>query len=183
MLVLLALMFFTLLTVGASIAEQFFATTFNVEIPAWVNVIVALSIAAVKTTLVVMFFMQLRYDSPINTMIFIFTLLTVAFFLGFTMMDLGNRSTIDRFKGVYIVDGGTGLDQGSNIPITEKARLNAEAARSEKARRDMLDGTPVHADHDDHHAHDSHAKHVSKNSNAQQSRPVKGSTLDNAGGH
>src|SRR6185295_5729046 len=66
MAVLILLLFFTLLTVGASQAEEIIATTFHVIIPAWVNVCVALSIAVVKTTLVVLFFMQLKYDNPTN---------------------------------------------------------------------------------------------------------------------
>lgn len=52
-----------------------------------------LSIAVVKTALVVGFFMQLKYDNPMNTVIFVFTLVTVFSFLGFTSLDLGNRAS------------------------------------------------------------------------------------------
>lgn len=136
-LILGALLFFTLLTVGAALAEQWLANTFQIIIPQWINVFVALSFAVVKTILVVMFFMQLKYDNPMNTAIFVFTVLTAAFFLGFTALDLGNRSSIDRLKGHYVQQGGFGIG-GSDLPITEKARRDAiakgiHAHESEKA--------------------------------------------------
>lgn len=124
-LVLGALLFFTLLTVGLAQAEMLVAEMLHVQIPQAVNVFVALSIAAVKTTIVVLYFMQLKYDNPLNGMIFIFTIITAAFFLGFTALDLGNRRTIDAFKGHYISPGGTYA--GANTPITKKARQDAIA--------------------------------------------------------
>jgi cytochrome c oxidase subunit 4 len=172
-LVLGALLFFTLLTVGAAKGEQWVAEVFNVAIPQWINVFVALSIAVVKTFLVVTFFMQLKYDNPLNTMIFVFTILTVAFFLGFTALDLGNRGTIDRTKARYIRPGGTGLKDTEALPITEFAKLQAK--RAEK--------------YDPHHGHHGHgprqsitdAGYVPKaprvGSSAQASRPVKTVTL------
>jgi len=185
MIILVALMVLTLLTVGASMAEAFLASTFDFTIPVWVNVAVALSIAVVKTALVVLFFMQLKYDNPINGMIFIFTLVTVACFLGFTMLDLGNRQTIDTFKGAYINDGGMGLDYQTNI--TAAAAKKAEAEAAERAKAALLNGDhkEVHeAGHDAGHAEGGHKKVRSKYSNAQQSRPVKGVTLEDlSGGH
>lgn len=143
--ILALLLFFTLLTVGLAQFEVWLAHTFQFEIPQWVNVTIALSIAAIKTTLVVAFFMQLKYDNPMNTLIFVFTLLTVAFFLGFTMLDLGKRGTIDRFKAQYIQAGGTGgIDRGvlgknPGLSITEAARAEARKL-----------GT--YHEHHDHHA-------------------------------
>lgn len=107
-LTLATLLFFTLATVGAAQLEKYISHTFAVEIPQWVNVVVALSIAAVKTAIVAMFFMQLRYDSPVNSLVLFFTIVTVSLFLGFTMIDLGNRSTIYPYKGQYVVAGGSG---------------------------------------------------------------------------
>lgn len=93
------LLFFTLLTVGAAQAEQWIAHTFDIVIPQWVNVFVALSIATVKTVIVAMYFMQLRYDNPLNAIVLFFTVVVVAIFLGFTMLDLGNRKIIYDYKG------------------------------------------------------------------------------------
>lgn len=172
-LVLGALLFFTLLTVGAAKGEQWIAEVFNVTIPQSINVFVALSIAVVKTLLVVTFFMQLKYDNPLNTMIFVFTILTVAFFLGFTSLDLGNRGTIDRTKVHYIRPGGTGLASTESMPITEFAKLQAKRAET----------------YDPHHGHHAHAggqsitdagylpKVPRVGSSAQASRPVTRVTL------
>lgn len=175
--VLALLLFFTLLTVGATVVEVWIAETFNVLIPQWVNVFVALSIAAVKTTIVVMFFMQLKYDNPLNTMIFVFTLLTVCFFLGFTALDLGNRGTLDRFKSGQITPGGTGIDPTRpNTPITKAA---ADTARTNN----------VFDPHLAHHAHHgprlpiTEAGYVVKQphagSSAQKYNPVMVVTLEN----
>jgi len=142
--ILALLMLFTFLTVGLAQAEQLVASTFHVEIPQWINVVVALFIAAVKTTLVVMFFMQLKYDNPMNSAIFIFTLLTVCSFLGFTALDLGQRQSIDRYKGQQVIVGGSGgLNKGvligtNNTSIAEAARLSAQNQNKYK---------PYHDDH------------------------------------
>jgi caa(3)-type oxidase subunit IV len=136
--VLAALLFFTLLTVGLSLAENWLAHVFHIELPGWVNVAVALAIAAVKTVIVVSYFMQLKYDNPLNTMVLVFTVLTVMFFLGFTVLDLGQRGTLDRNKARYVIEGGSGLTgkaaDGSvsagiaNTPITEASRIVARNA-------------------------------------------------------
>ena len=108
------LMLFTFITVGAAQLEQFIAHRFDIVIPQWVNVVVALSIAGVKTILVMTIFMQLRWDNPVNTLIMVFTVFTLSFFLGFIMIDLGNRQAIYSFKGQQIVDGGFGNIQASS---------------------------------------------------------------------
>jgi cytochrome c oxidase subunit IV len=107
-LVLVTLLVFTGLTVFVANAEQLVAKAFGIVLPHWVNVVVALSIAAVKSIIVAAYFMQLRYDNPLNTMVAVFTLLVLTFFLGFTMIDLGNRKALYDYKGTAIVDGGFG---------------------------------------------------------------------------
>ena len=137
--ILIALLICTLLTSGSAWAEQIIASTFHVEIPQWINAAVALSIAVVKTALVVGFFMQLKYDNPMNTVIFIFTLLTVFSFLGFTALDLGNRATIDRFKNVYAYPGGNLSAGGAVLP----AAANGDSIVAHA----QLTGTPEHGAH------------------------------------
>lgn len=123
--VLAALMVFTLLTVFAAKAEEWFAGTFNVVIPQWINVFVALSIATVKSVLVFAYFMQLRYDNPTNTVVLFFTLIVLTFFLGFTMLDLGNRGILYEYKGRHITDGG----------IYDNAKPKAIIAREQSLAR------------------------------------------------
>lgn len=119
------LMFFTLLTVGAAQGEQWFSHTFDVVIPQWVNVAVALSIAVIKSVIVAAFFMQLKYDNPINSTIAVFTIFVLAFFFGFIMIDLGNRGALYDYKSREITAGGTGAVLGLSTSIPENARLNA----------------------------------------------------------
>lgn len=106
--VLLILLFFTILTVAASRAEVWAAATFHVEIPQWVNVMVAMSIAVVKGTLVLLFFMQLKYDNKLNAIIFANCIFALGLFLFFTMTDLGNRGAVYEWKKGEIKVGGLG---------------------------------------------------------------------------
>jgi cytochrome c oxidase subunit 4 len=176
MVVLVALVGLTVLTVGAALIEAWIVETFHVqpEIASAINIGICLAIAVVKTTLVVMFFMQLKYDNPINTMIFLFCLAAVACFLGFTMLDLGNRGTIDRFKAEYVQAGGMGLqtpafeaaakvdpslqaNQAITVLATKAAIINKEYKKSEAEEVEAHLRPPP-----------------PKFSDANQSRPVRG---------
>ena len=46
-------------------------------------------IAVVKATLVVLFFMHLKYDKVFHTVVFVCAVLAAALFVGFTLMDSG----------------------------------------------------------------------------------------------
>ncbi len=106
--VLLALLFFTFLTVAFYNAEAWVETAFEIHLPWWVNVAGAMSIATVKAVLVCMFFMQLRYDKAINTFAMLFCLVCVGLFLGFSMIDLENRDRVVEWKKAEATLGGTG---------------------------------------------------------------------------
>ncbi len=142
--VLAALVFFTVLTVGVSRAEIWIADMFHLNIPHWVNVVVALSIAVVKSILVCGIFMQLKYDKPLNSLIFLFCLFAVALFLGFSMMDMGTQGLVYKYSQDQIVVGGTGVGQNAQesdlrtpdgtiivsrngLPIIEWAKLSYKA--------------------------------------------------------
>lgn len=180
LLVFIALLAFTFLTVGAAKAEETIAHWFGIIIPQWINVVIALSIAIVKTALVIGFFMQLRYDNPLNTMVFAFTVVCVLVFFGFTITDMANRATIDRFKARYIVSGGTGLPTtyveairrshpevqipSDKQPITVTTREVAEQVHS-----------PLLAEAMAHARHEARAA-TPPGSTADRSRPLKGLT-------
>src|SRR5690606_17437377 len=104
--VLAVLLVLTILTVFASRAEVWIAETFEVFIPQWVNVAIAMSIAVVKGSLVCLFFMQLKYDKPLNGAIFLFCLFAAALFLGLTSIDLGQRATVYEWKAGEVSPGG-----------------------------------------------------------------------------
>lgn len=51
------------------------------------NIPVAVGIAATKATLVVLFFMHLMYDNPVNALTFTVGLIFVGLFIGITLVD------------------------------------------------------------------------------------------------
>lgn len=59
-----------------------------------VSIVIALAIATVKASLVALFFMHLRYDKPMNALIFCAGLFFLGLFLWFCMMDAGSRPNI-----------------------------------------------------------------------------------------
>jgi cytochrome c oxidase subunit 4 len=74
-----ALLVLTLVTVLAT----------KVDFGASINLGIAMFIAVVKATLVVLFFMHLKYDKLFHTVIFLSAILAAALFVGFTLMDSG----------------------------------------------------------------------------------------------
>ena len=59
----------------------------KVDFGANINLALAMAIAVVKATLVVLFFMHLRYDRLFHSVIFAGALLAASLFVGFTLMD------------------------------------------------------------------------------------------------
>ena len=55
------------------------------------GIIVAIAIASAKASLVVMYFMGLKYDTRVNTLVFLTGLGFVAVFLAFTLIDTTYR--------------------------------------------------------------------------------------------
>lgn len=53
------------------------------------NLALAMFVAVIKATLVVLFFMHLKYDKLFHSVIFISAILAAALFVGFTLMDTG----------------------------------------------------------------------------------------------
>jgi cytochrome c oxidase subunit 4 len=74
-----ALMGLTVLTV--------YVATSPIDFGAW-SLWIALGIAAVKGSLVVLYFMHLRYDRPFNAIVFVVALLFVAIFISLTLLDV-----------------------------------------------------------------------------------------------
>ena len=59
------------------------------------NLVIALCIAVVKASLVVLFFMHLLWDKPFNAIIFVGCLVFVGLFISLTLLDTGqNRGTV-----------------------------------------------------------------------------------------
>jgi len=54
-----------------------------------INLAIAMVIAVTKATLVILFFMHLRYDRLFHSVVFVSALLAASLFVGFTLMDTG----------------------------------------------------------------------------------------------
>jgi cytochrome c oxidase subunit 4 len=74
-----ALVFLTFLTVGLA----------QLELGSW-EIWTSLVIASIKAGLVMAFFMHLRWDKPLNAVVFLSSLIFVTLFLGFTLLDIYN---------------------------------------------------------------------------------------------
>ena len=62
------------------------------------NLVIAMFIAAVKATLVALYFMHLKYDNKLYSLIFIGSLAFLAVFVIITMYDTQRRGDIYEFK-------------------------------------------------------------------------------------
>jgi cytochrome c oxidase subunit 4 len=179
--VLAALLFLTILTVAQARAEIWANETFHIHIPQIINALIVLAIAVVKASLVAMFFMQLKYDSPLNGVVLIACLSGVALFLGLSMIDLGMRSTIEDYKSGEIQKGGLGLSvpgrvNTGNKPITEwarTARIQHIQDLADQKKIDLAGRTPeqYYWEVERPHFVHSHVSHEPARSTAQQSRP------------
>jgi len=68
------------------------------------NVPLALAIAAAKASLVVMFFMALKYDNRVNLAILTVGVLTVVVFIAFTLFDTAFRGDLGNVEATPISD-------------------------------------------------------------------------------
>lgn len=85
--VLIALLILTFITVGASYVN------FGSDS---VNVVIALTIATIKASLVALFFMHLKYDKPVNALIAVSGFLFLGLFLLFPLIDFDSRMDADE---------------------------------------------------------------------------------------
>ena len=59
------------------------------------NLVIALVIAVIKASLVLLFFMHLLWDKPLNAIVFVGCLIFVGLFISLTLLDTGqNRGTV-----------------------------------------------------------------------------------------
>ena len=65
------------------------------------NIVVAMSVAVVKATLVGMIFMGLRWDKKMNAAFFISSFAFLAIFLSFSLMDVASRHQTDPLEAQH----------------------------------------------------------------------------------
>lgn len=61
----------------------------------FVNLMIAMAIATVKATLVVLFFMHLRWEKGMNALVFLSSVFFVGVFMLFTFLDINSRVHIE----------------------------------------------------------------------------------------
>ena len=71
------LLFLTVVTVLAT----------RIDFGANINLAIAMAIAVIKASLVVLFFMHLKYDKLFHSVVFVSAILAASLFVGFTLMD------------------------------------------------------------------------------------------------
>jgi len=76
-----------------------------------INLLVAMIIAAFKASLVALFFMHLKYDNKLYSVIFLTAVLFLAAFIVFTMFDTMDRGLVDSTKARPINDRAVIYDQ------------------------------------------------------------------------
>jgi cytochrome c oxidase subunit 4 len=105
--IFLALIAFTLLTVAVS----------NIHLGK-MNLVVAIVIASMKASLVILFFMHIRYDNKFNAMIIVVSLLFIGVFFAYTTNDTEHRGEVDLDQTVRILPS-TGQPAPGGQPIDE----------------------------------------------------------------
>lgn len=66
------------------------------------NFILAMAIAAFKSSLVCAFFMHMLHDSKFNTVVLLYCLITLSLFIMFTKIDLDSRAVVDPRRHGHI---------------------------------------------------------------------------------
>lgn len=85
------------------------------------NLVVALLIAATKAILVALFFMHLKYDNRIYSVIFVGAILFLGIFITFTMFDTLNRGGINPLTKMPIKQYAAIYESnGRPIPVSER---------------------------------------------------------------
>src|SRR4051812_39641381 len=79
----------TLLATGGTLLALTLVTVLatKIDFGANINLAIAMVIAVTKATLVILFFMHLRYDKLFHSVIFVSAILAASLFVGFTLMD------------------------------------------------------------------------------------------------
>ena len=118
--ILLALFFLTGMTYAVS-----FADLGPLSLP------VAMLVAMIKASLVIAFFMHLKYDDRYNLFIFLGTLIFIGIFFGFTIFDLKARDALNDEQRTFVRMeeqrlAGNGPSVGISNDPTRLAKWEAE---------------------------------------------------------
>ncbi len=97
------------------------------------NLAVAMSIAAFKATLVLLFFMHLKYDNKMYSVLFIISVLTLAVFIIFILFDTLRRGDINKVRTTYENKYAIIYDiDGKPVPLSDRLSLGNGATNYAK---------------------------------------------------
>jgi cytochrome c oxidase subunit 4 len=122
--IFVALVLLTLLTIGVSYVHL-----------GKLNLIVAILISTTKASLVVTFFMHLKYDNRFNALMFLGSLLFIGVFFAYTINDTDYRGIVDSAQGTELYSGTGKMAPGGEEPIPheddDKMPMHRSAGGSE----------------------------------------------------
>ncbi len=96
------------------------------DLGSW-SIVVALAIASLKASVVILIFMHLRWANRLYAMIFVLAVLFLAVFIVFTMFDTANRAAINRVTEGPIRPMAIIYDaEGKPIPLASRLFEQAE---------------------------------------------------------
>lgn len=136
--------FKTLMTVFAALIGLTIFTVLTAQMNLGpLNVPLALAIAIAKATLVVMFFMALKYDRPVNSLVFVIGIVFVMIFLVFTWFDTGFRGDLGNVDSRTIQDR---MYEEEQLRARDPGIRGAVAAPIDTAGTEAASTTPQDAD-------------------------------------
>jgi cytochrome c oxidase subunit 4 len=103
-------------------------------LPGALSIGVAMAVAATKATLVCAYFMHLKYDDRINTLILVVSVLTMGLFFAFTMID-------EKSRGFIVPEEATLGWQNENSMLKAIAASKEPAAPAHGAPAAAADGS------------------------------------------
>ncbi|MGP1347377.1 MAG: cytochrome C oxidase subunit IV family protein [Phycisphaerales bacterium] len=142
----IALLGLTVVTVWAS----------GIPVSEFWHLFIALFIAVIKAALVCGYFMHLKYDKPLNSIVLLSSIFGVILFIGFSMLDLNARGWDDhRVRGEIHTGGRLELRAGSLPPFERGGDPRP------KAPMNIVDLARQHAEqlHANEHAAEAHSEH------------------------
>jgi len=91
------------------------------------NLVVAMIIAAVKGTLVLLYFMHLRYDNKLYAVVFATAIFFLAVFIIITMFDTMRRDDIYKSRGWQVDDSAVIYDKADEISNTDSTTIEFDS--------------------------------------------------------
>lgn len=128
--VFVTLLVLTALTVWSSNIHGFWFGNTYIEIGGTLHIFIAMTIAIVKALLVAGYFMHLRYDTPMNSVVVAATIFAVILFIGFTLADSATRNIFAPTEDEVIIKGGSAEVVPKAIAAGEQHATNPDGAAS-----------------------------------------------------